>query len=109
MAYDEKLAGRLDAVLSGRAGITKKKMFGGLAFLLHGNMVCGVLKQDLVVRVGPEADPAALSKPHARPMDFSGRPMKGYVYVAPDGVRTAPSLKGWVEMGLTFVKTLPKK
>jgi len=109
MAFDEALAGRIRSVLARRRSITEKKMFGGLSFLAKGNMFCGIIGEDLMVRVGPDAHPDALDQPHARPMDFSGRPMKGYVFVAPPGFRSPAKLRAWVERGLVYAKTLPPK
>jgi TfoX/Sxy family transcriptional regulator of competence genes len=107
MAYDEKLARRLRGVLDGRSGVTERKMFGGLAFLLRGRMFCGVIGRDLVVRVGKERYEEALRERHVRPMDFTGRPMKGYVYVGAAAVRTAPALQAWVERGVDVASGLP--
>lgn len=84
-------------------------MFGGLAFMVHGHMAAGVLANDLMVRVGPDAYDEALAQPHARPMDFTGRPMRGLVYVGPAGTSDEASLAAWVERGLAFVDTLPPK
>jgi TfoX/Sxy family transcriptional regulator of competence genes len=109
MAYDEKLADRVREVLARRRGISEKKMFGGLCFLIRGHMACGIIGDELVVRVGPEAYEAALAKPGAREMDFTGRAMKGMVYVGPRGHRRAPSLKAWVERGLVYAGSLPPK
>ena len=109
MAYDEKLAERIRAALGERAGVTEKKMFGGVAFLLRGNMFCGLIGDELMVRVGPANHARALEAPHARPMDFTGRPMKGYVFVAAAGIRTAAGLTAWVTQGMDFVATLPAK
>ena len=109
MAFNELLADRIRAALARRHGVSEKKMFGGVALLANGHMFCGVNKDDLVVRVGPGAWAKALSRKHARPMDFTGRPLSGYVYVAPPGVRTAASLKAWVDQGLRFARTLPPK
>jgi len=109
MAYDEKLAERVREVLRRRRGVTEKKMFGGLAFLVKGHMACGVIGDDLMVRVGADAYEAALQKAGARPMDFTGRPMKGMVYVGPRGHRRAPSLRAWVEQGVSYAKSLPPK
>jgi len=109
MAYDEKLAERVREVLRRRRGVTEKKMFGGLAFLVKGHMACGVIGDDLMVRVGADAYDAALQKAGARPMDFTGRPMKGMVYVGPRGHRRAPSLRAWVEQGVSYAKSLPPK
>lgn len=109
MAFDEKLASRVRAALGRRRGLDEKKMFGGIAFLAGGHMFCGVIGEDLVVRVGKEAWGDALARRHARPMDFTGKPLTGYVYVAPPGVRTAASLRAWVNRGLGFARTLPPK
>lgn len=109
MAYDEKLAERVRAALGDQPELIERKMFGGLAFLLGGHMCCGIVGEDLMVRVGRDGFEQALSKPQARPMDFTGRPLKGMVYVAPAGLRTARSLRTWVERGTTFVATLPPK
>lgn len=109
MAYDEKLADRIRKILARRKGLTEKKMFGGLAFLLHGKMCCGALKDDLVVRVGPEQYESALSRPHARPMDLTGRPLKGFVFVSLNGYKTDKALAKWVEQAVEFVMTLPRK
>ena len=109
MAYSEKLAERIRQQMNGESGIVEKKMFGGLAFLVNGNMSCGVVGEDLMVRVGPEAYEAALAEPGAREMDFTGRPMKGMVYVAANGIRTSKRLTFWVEKGLRFAQSLPAK
>jgi TfoX/Sxy family transcriptional regulator of competence genes len=109
MAYDEKLAARIRAQLAGRRGVSERRMFGGLAFLLRGNMLCGVVGDDLMVRVGAEGYEAALARPHAREMDFTGRPMKGLLYVEPGGVATARQLRAWLDRGLAFVGSLPAK
>jgi len=109
MSYDEKLAQRIRKMLAARNDVAEKKMFGGLAFLLHGHMFCGIINEDLMVRVGPEQYQAALKQPHARPMDFTGRPLRGYVYVAPGGYKSMPALEHWVQRGMAFVATLPAK
>jgi TfoX/Sxy family transcriptional regulator of competence genes len=109
MAFNELLANRIRVALARRRGVSEKKMFGGVAFLANGHMFCGVNRDDVVVRVGPDAWAKALSRKHARPMDFTGRPLSGYVYVAPPGVRTAASLKTWVDQGLRFARTLPPR
>lgn len=108
MAYDEKLAQRVRSLIVENKGISEKKMFGGIAFLLSGKMCCGVLKDDLVVRIGLEDYKCALSKPHVRPMDFTGRPMNGYVYVGQEGIRTARSLRAWLDKSIEFVTSLPE-
>ncbi len=109
MAYDEKLAGRVREVLRRRRSVTEKKMFGGLSFLVNGHMCCGIVGDDLVVRVGPDAYDKALTKKGARPMDFTGRAMKGMVYVDRSGYGRAASLKAWVEQGLSHARSLPPK
>lgn len=106
MVYDEKLATRIRKLLKGKRDITEKKMFGGIAFLLGGKMFCGVIKDNLVVRTGPSYYQAALEKPHARPMDFSGKPMKGFVYVSSDGCKTASALLEWINSGVDYVDSL---
>ena len=109
MAYDEKLAERIRRATAGERGVSEKKMFGGIAFLLRGNMFCGVLGSDMMVRVGPRAYDEALARPHAREMDFSGRPMRGLVFVAPQGFATPRALGAWIERGLAFARTTPSK
>ncbi|MCQ3973763.1 MAG: RNA methyltransferase [Anaerolineae bacterium] len=109
MAYDEGLAERLRDVLSEQIGVTEKKMFGGLAFLWQGHMFCGIAGEDLMVRVGAERYEQALLEPHTRAMDFTGRPMKGYVYVASEGFEADDDLKTWTKRGLEFVRSLPPK
>ncbi len=109
VAYDEQLADRVRAALGEQPNLTERKMFGGLAFLLGGHMCCGIVGEDLMVRVGHDAYEQAISKPHARPMDFTGRPSKGMVYVAPAGLRTAKSLREWIERGAKFAAPLPAK
>ena len=110
MAYDEGLAQRLrDYFDSQGIGVVEKKMFGGLAFMLDGNMCVGVLGETLMARVGKDRHDAALERPHARPMDFTGRPMKGFLYVDPAGYEADEALVGWVELCMAFVRTLPPK
>ena len=109
MAYDEKLAERVRRALTPREGLSEKKMFGGIAFMLRGNMCCGIVRNDLMVRVGPERYDDALGRPHARPMDFTGRAMKGMVYVGPEGLRSDPDLNAWLRRGVEFAATLPAK
>ncbi len=109
MAYNEELAARIRTSLEGHPGVTERKMFGGIAFLIHGNMCCGVANDDLMVRVGPGSHEASLALPHARPMDFTGRPMKGFVFVGPGGINDDGALSGWIDRGVTFAQSLPKK
>jgi TfoX/Sxy family transcriptional regulator of competence genes len=93
----------------GVEGLTERQMFGGLAFLVRGNMCCGIIGDELMVRVGPEHYTASLAQPHAREMDLTGRAMKGMVYVAEEGIREDLQLQSWVARGLEFVSTLPPK
>ena len=109
MAYDEGLAQQVREHLAAQPMITERKMFGGLAFMHAGNMCCGMLQDDLMVRVGPERYEWALSQPHVRAMDFTGRAMKGMVYVGPEGRASRPDLERWVEAGLEFARALPAK
>ena len=109
MPYNEELAARVRAALGPLPGVTEKKMFGGLAFMLNGNMCVGVTGDDLMVRVGPEEHENLLTLPHARPMDFTGRSMKGFVFVGLQGTKGERSLKEWVGRGVGFAQTLPKK
>ena len=106
MAYDQTLAERVRSALA-RHGVVEKKMFGGLAFMLRGNMCCGVLRDDLIVRVGPQKFAQALSMPHARPMDITGRPMKGFVMVGPAGYGTDEALTQWITLGVDSAGSLP--
>ena len=109
MAYDEELAKRIATILAPRDGLTERKMFGGLSFMLNGHMCCGVTTSDLMVRVGPDAFEDSLAQPHARPMDFTGRPRKGMIYVEPAGYADDKSLAAWVERGVAFATSLPPK
>jgi TfoX/Sxy family transcriptional regulator of competence genes len=109
MAYDEGLAERLRNALIDRPNITEKQMFGGLAFMLNDYMFVGITDERLMARVGPDNHEMALSKPHVTPMDFTGRPMKGYVYVMPEGIEDEADLTYWVDLCASFVQTLPPK
>jgi TfoX/Sxy family transcriptional regulator of competence genes len=109
MAWDEKLAERVRALVEGRKDIDEKPMFGGLCLLAHGNMFAGIQGETLMVRVGKEAHDEALARPHARVMDFSGRPMRGYVYVDPPGFASEAQLREWIGLSLGFVDTLAAK
>jgi|tagenome__1003787_1003787.scaffolds.fasta_scaffold17131209_1 TfoX/Sxy family transcriptional regulator of competence genes len=109
MAYDEDLAERVRERLAGEEDITERAMFGGLAFLLRGNMAVGITGEDLMVRVGPDASDDALERPHTRPFDMTGRPMKGWILVAPDGARGDEELADWVAQGVAFARSLPAK
>ena len=109
MAYDEALAERIRAALTGHDGIAEKKMFGGLALMLNGNMCVGVIKDELIARLGPEDGDRALDEPHTRPMDFTGRPMAGWVIVENEGTATDDGLQGWVDRAVAYVSALPLK
>jgi TfoX/Sxy family transcriptional regulator of competence genes len=109
MAFSEELAGRIRHGLARRKGIEEKKMFGGIGFLLNGNLLVGVWKDSLIVRLGPDAGDEALKEPHVREFDITGKPMNGWVLVEPEGVEEDDQLKGWIERALKFVKALPKK
>ena len=109
MAYDEKLAERIRLLLLKRRDVSERKMFGGIAFLAEGHMFSGVVGSELMVRVGADGYAAALARPHVREMDFTGRPLRGMVYVEPAGIRTARQLEAWLTRGLDFVRGLPAK
>ena len=109
MAYSEALALRIRQAVAGRRGITEKKMFGGVGFLLNGNMLVGVWKQSMIVRLGPEPAAAALQEPYVVEFDITGRPMKGWVMLQPEGLENDGQLNLWIERSLKFVRKLPKK
>ncbi len=109
MAYSEDLAQLIRPNFSGRTDVVEKKMFGGLAFMLGGHLCCGVAGDELMVRVGSEAYDSLLRKNHVRGMDFTGRPVRGMIYVALPRITTEKQLNGWISHGLRFVSTLPPK
>ncbi len=109
MPYDEALADRIGVILKDQPNVVGKKMFGGIAFMVSGNMCCGVVKDTLMLRVGAENYESLLSLPHAREMDFTGKSLKGMIYVDPEGLKTEEELKTWVERALEFVLSLPAK
>jgi TfoX/Sxy family transcriptional regulator of competence genes len=109
MPFDETLAKRVRTLLRGTDSLTERKMFGGLAFMVNGHMCCGIVGKNLVVRTGPDQYQAALAQPHARPMNFTGRAMRGFVFVDPFGCGSTRELKAWVQRGLHFVLSLPPK
>ena len=109
MAYDEALTERVRSLLRRRRGISEKKMFGGLCVLVNGNMAFGIVGNELMVRVGPKGYEDALVQRHAREMDFTGRSLKGMVYVAPMGFHTDQALREWVERGLKYARRQPAK
>ncbi len=102
MAYDEVLATRIREVLRDRDDVEERKMFGGIAFMVAGHMACGVIHDDLMVRVGEEGHDAALAAPHTRVMDFTHRPMRGMVYVSPAGVESDAELAQWVGRAVAY-------
>jgi len=109
MTYDEGLAERIREVLDDRRDVTEKRMFGGIAFMVRGHMTVGIVKDDLMVRVGPKAYENLVGQRHARPMDFTGKPMKGFLYVESSGFEADEDLKRWVGLGLEFTLSLPAK
>ena len=109
MAFDETTAKRIRKLLPKNKDIEEKNMFGGLSFLLKGKMFCGIIKKDLVVRVGKELYEKALVRPHTRPMDFTGHPIKGFVYVSPAGFKADADLKNWIKLGIDYSSTLQSK
>jgi TfoX/Sxy family transcriptional regulator of competence genes len=109
VAYDEALADRIRRSLADRDAVVERKMFGGVAFMVGGHMAVGVVKDELMARVGTEGEDDALAQPHARPMDFTGRPMTGFVFVAATGVATDADVAAWVERATAYVSTLPPK
>ena len=109
MSFDELLTARIRACLGHQPGLVEKKMFGGVGFILNGNMTCGVIKDDLIVRVGAEQYEAALGHPHSRPFDMTGHPMTGWVLVEPAGCASEEELAAWLEQGLAFARTLLPK
>jgi TfoX/Sxy family transcriptional regulator of competence genes len=109
MAYNKKMSQRVWALLQQTPGIESKKMFGGIGFLLHGNMACGLLNDDLIIRVGPGGYENALAQPHTRVFDTTGRAMKGWVMVSKAGYSSDGDLSTWVERGVAFAASLPRK
>lgn len=109
MAFDDGAAERIRDVFRGQSDIVEKKMFGGIAFMHRGNMCCGLVNDVFMARVGPNSYPAALERPHAREMDFTGKPMKGFVYVDPPGFSEDDQLREWIELCREFTGSLPAK
>jgi TfoX/Sxy family transcriptional regulator of competence genes len=110
MAYDEEFAHRLREQLADESDVTERAMFGGLAFMLAGNMAVGITsREELMVRVGPEESDAALARPHTRVFDMTGRPMKGWILIDTEGFATKRQLGAWVRRGVAFARTLPPK
>jgi TfoX N-terminal domain len=109
VAFDEELAERVRLPLVDAPDLVERKMFGGIAFMVSGHMACGLAGDDLMLRLGPEGVAEALRDPHARPMDFTGRPMSSMVFIAPGGLRDQADLERWVGKARAFVATLPTK
>ena len=109
MGYDTTLAKRVEVLLRRRKNITQKEMFGGACFLVNGNMCCGVIRDRLVVRVGPMQYEQLLQIRHVRPMDFTGKPLRGFIYVMPAGLKSRNALASWLERGLRYAASLPEK
>ncbi|HEX2084053.1 MAG TPA: TfoX/Sxy family protein [Solirubrobacteraceae bacterium] len=109
MAYDEALADRVRDVIGVRSALTEKKMFGGVAWMIGGNMACGVIGDELIVRLDREEADAALGEPHVRAFDFTGRPMRGFVVVGPEAIAEPGDLTRWVDCGADYAASLPAK
>ena len=109
MAFDESLAGRIRDVLNRKKGVEEKKMFGGICFLLHGNLLVGVWKDSLIARLGPDEGESALREPQVRAFDITGRPMRNWVLVESEGVEDDNELNDWIQRAIKFVRTLPGK
>lgn len=109
MSCDEHLVGRVRKMLERTRGTAERRIFGGVCFTVNGNMACGVVSADLMVRIGPDRYADALRQPHVREMDFTGRAMKGYVFISAPGTKSDSLLKYWIESGVAYVGTLPPK
>jgi hypothetical protein len=109
MAYNQELAERIRDEIGAHPALVEKQMFGGIAFMIHGNMSVGVAGEELMVRVGKENDETALAEPHVRPFDLSGRPMAGWVLVGADGTTAEKDLANWIDTGVTYAESLPPK
>ena len=109
MAFDEALAARIRAALSARKDVVEKKMFGGVAFMVRGHMSCGLVGSTLMVRIDPDQEERFLREPSVRPMDFTGRPMRGFLFVDPPGIASAASLRKWVGRATAHAETRPRK
>ena len=109
MGFDEPLAERIRTALEAVPDVQERRMFGGIAFMVSGHMACGIVGDDLVVRLGKEATESALTEPHVRPMDFTGKPSSTMVFVGRDGAATARAVATWVRRAVEHVRTLPPK
>jgi TfoX/Sxy family transcriptional regulator of competence genes len=108
MAYDDQLAARVRSLLGNRTDVSERNMFGGLTFMIGGNMCCGVNRDELIVRLDPDREDEALARPHARPMDLTGRRMRGFITVHPDGLK-GDRLNQWVQEAVARAEALPPK
>jgi len=109
LAYDEGLAERLREIFADRYDFDEKRMFGGIAFMIHGHMCCGIVGDTLMARVGPNQYDAVLKRKHARKMDFTGKPMRGFIFVDPAGFESDRDLQTWVTLCENYVNSLPPK
>jgi TfoX/Sxy family transcriptional regulator of competence genes len=109
MPFDEKLASRVRRALGSRRDLEEKQMFGGLAFMVRGHMAAGIIKTTLMIRVDAADQDELLEEPHTRPMDFTGRPMRGFLYVDPPGIASEPALKRWIGLGVAYAESKPRK
>jgi hypothetical protein len=109
MAYDRALAGEIRMRLGGHPGLSEKEMFGGIGFMIHGNMAVGVSGEDLMVRVGKDAHDEAMARPGTRLFDMTGRPMRGWILVSPAGFPAEDDLASWIDQGVAFAESLPRK
>lgn len=109
MAYSEPLAERIRTIIAARADVTQRRMFGGIAWMVHGNMACGALGDDVIVRLGAEDAERALAEPQTRPFDMTGRPMRGFVVVSGDALADDDALARWVDAGADHASSLPAK
>ncbi len=109
MAFDDELAGRVRRVLAEEPVVVEKRMFGGLAFMVDGHMACGIVGDQLMIRLGNDGVERALKEPHVRPMDFTGRPLHSMAFVSAEGVRDDAALAAWVDRTIAFIRTLPPK
>jgi TfoX/Sxy family transcriptional regulator of competence genes len=109
MAYDERLAQRVRAALAPRRNVIERRMFGGLCYMVGEHMACGVVEDRLMVRLAPQEAVERLAEPHVKPMDFTGRPLRGFLFVEPEGIRTSGQLTRWIERAASFAESQPPK
>lgn len=109
MAFDETLAKRIRKALDARADLVEKHMFGGVCFMIRGRMCCGIIDSSLMVRLDPDEADRLADDPHVRPMDFTGKPMRGYLFVDAEGIESPKALRAWIDRCVSFVETMPVK